>query len=83
MIEFEKILDFGLEVSLLRRQFPEFAREIDRLHFDVGKKHIPKCGHGSCDCQVLTFEEFHAQRNIFFGTTAANAGAVHSFPKKF
>lgn len=69
-IEFERIMDFGLEIAGLRDAFPEFAREIDRLHFDVSKKHIRQCGQATCDCQVLTFEDFHNDRNRTFGNAA-------------
>lgn len=67
-IEAETIILFGAEVAELREMFPEFAREIDRLHFEVGKKHVRQCGHADCECQTLTFEEFHRRRNLCFRT---------------
>lgn len=73
-IEFERVIDFGLKVANLRDEFPEFAREIDKMHFDVGKNHLRQCGHATCDCQTLTFEDFHLQRNISFGRTARAKG---------
>ncbi len=66
-VEFEKVMDFGLAVTQLRGEFPEFAREINKMHFDVGKKYILCCGHAKCDCQ-MTFEDFHAGRNRSFAT---------------
>lgn len=65
-IDFETVSAFSAAASMLRRDFPEFAREIDRMHFEVGRRHVGNCGHGDCDCQ-MSFEDFHARRNRFFG----------------
>lgn len=67
-IEFEKVCWFGLEMAGIRAEFPEFAREIDKCMFDVGRKHIGCCGDAKCDCQ-MSFDEFHQGQNIKFGTT--------------
>ena len=67
-IEFEKIIDFGFRLAEIRRDFPEFAQEIDRLHYDIGQKTIAPCEHEKCDCK-MSFEDFHAGRNRLFGTT--------------
>ncbi len=73
-IEFENLMTFGVAITLLREDFPEFAKEIDRCAFDVGQNYQQKCGDANCLCETLTFEEFHIQRNICFGTTARAKG---------
>ena len=73
-IEMSKILDFGEmfefcnELNVLRQMFPELAPELDKCLFEVLNNHTPKCGHGSCSCQTMTLENFHAERNLKFGT---------------
>ena len=66
ILEFEALMSFGAAISLLRQDFPEFAKEIDRMHFDVGRNHLDQCGHAMCDCQTMTFEDFHNKRNAYF-----------------
>lgn len=68
-IEFETIFEFSQKIDALRRCFPEFAAELDRCLFDVTSRHTPKCGMGSCSCQTMTAEQFHAERNARFGAT--------------
>jgi len=65
--QFEEVLQLSNLAASLRRTFPKFKREIDRLIYDVGKS-LPKCGHGICDCQTLSFEQFHIEMNIRCGT---------------
>lgn len=67
-IEYERLAEFGFAVAELRRDFPEFAREIDKCQFEVGRSRLGTCGHGGCDCS-LSFEDFHALRNRLFRTT--------------
>ncbi len=69
-IEYERLEEFAVALARLRREFPEFAREIDRCQFDVGRRHLGSCGHGGCDCQ-MSFEEFHAHRRRVFRTNGA------------
>ncbi len=64
-IWFERVMEFGIQLYELRRAFPEFKREIDRFHFDIGKRFISCCEHPECGCQ-MSFEDFHDQQNRFF-----------------
>ena len=72
-IEIENFMSLAEGLTLLRAAFPDFAGEIDRCTFEIGKR-LDKCGDAMCDCHILTFEEFHLQRNICFGTTASERG---------
>lgn len=58
---------FAQEMNALRKNFPEFARELDKCLFDVGKNHLRSCGHANCGC-AISFADFHAERNRIFGT---------------
>lgn len=70
MIDFEILTRFGEAAGELRRAYPEFAREIDRMSYDVGKRYIPECEHAKCDCK-MTFEQYHAERSRRFETDGA------------
>ncbi len=67
MIEFITLRNFSKRADNLRAEFPEFAREIDRMIYKVAKNHIPECEHSKCTCK-LSFEDYHAKRNSVFGT---------------
>ena len=69
MIEHETMMEFIGEIGALRIMFPELAKELDKCLFDVMNNHTPKCGHGTCSCQTMTFERFHAERNLKFDAT--------------
>ncbi len=66
-IEPGRLIEFSLELTRLRRTFPELAREVDGFQFEILKEKVGSCGHGGCQCQ-MSFEEFHAERNILLGT---------------
>lgn len=66
-IRFAALMEFRVEMDAIRIMFPEFIREIDKCIYDVGQKFTPKCGEGNCVCQ-WTFEKFHDEQNIQFGT---------------
>jgi len=70
MIDFNSMFEFIAEMDTLRLLFPELTKELDRCLFDVMNNHTPKCGHGNCSCQTMTAEQFHAERNLKFGTTS-------------
>lgn len=70
MIEFGTMMEFIGEVGAMREMFPELSKELDKCLFDVMNNHTPKCGHGNCSCQTMTFEQFHFERNLKFGTTS-------------
>lgn len=65
-IETAPLAEFIGKINTLREMFPAFARELDRCLFEVLERHAPKCGHGDCACQNLTFAHFHAERNLKF-----------------
>jgi len=67
-IEMKTMSEFAEEMNTLRKTFPEFAKEIDKCMFDVGKNHLRSCGHANCGC-AISFAEFHAERNRIFRTT--------------
>ena len=67
-LEMATMAEFAEEMNTLRKIFPEFARELDKCLFDVGKNRLRSCGEASCGCQV-SFADFHAERNRNFGTT--------------
>lgn len=64
-IDFTVLLEFGAEMKIIRRMFPEFAREIDRAIYDAGQKSTPRCGEANCVCH-WSFERFHAEQNLAF-----------------
>ncbi len=66
-LNFAALAEFALEMKTIRGMFPEFAKEIDRCIYDVGRNHTPKCGEANCVCQ-WTFEEFHAEQNLYYKT---------------
>lgn len=65
-IIFEEMTNFSDVVKTIRVCYPRFAREIDRMVFDVGANYTPKYGQADCDCETLTFEKFHEERNFIF-----------------
>jgi hypothetical protein len=67
-IDFGAFIEFSQEINRLRQIFPELAPELDKCLFDVMKNHVPKCGHGTCNCQTMTADRFHEERNLLFGT---------------
>jgi len=67
----KRMRDFVYSVAELRKAFPEHAKEIDRMAYDVGKNNLGSCGYATCDCQ-MSFEEFHRRQNIHNGTTKEN-----------
>ncbi len=77
MIEFGTMKEICEEINTLRQIFPEIAKELDKCLFEVMSNHTPKCGHGTCSCQVMTAGKFHSERNLKFGT--ANEAKSHEF----
>jgi hypothetical protein len=49
---------FALRMQLVREEFPEHGREIDRAVYDAGQK-LDSCGDPNCTCR-MTFENFRA-----------------------
>jgi len=76
-IEFAPLMEFIGEIGALREMFPEIARELDNCLFEVLNNHTPKCGHGTCSCQTMTADQFHAERNLKFGITKSKKVAVY------
>ena len=70
MIDFNLMLEFCDEMNALRLMFPEIAKELDKCLFEIMNNHTPKCGHGTCSCMAMTFEQFRLERNLKFGTTS-------------
>ncbi len=68
-IEMAIMAEFAEEMNTMRKNFPEFARELDKCFFDVEKKHLRSCGHANCGC-ASSFADFHAECNRIFGTAS-------------
>ena len=69
-IEFLEMVEIADALNDLRHAHPIAAKIFDKCLFDVMNNHTPKCGHGTCSCQTMTFEKFHDERNVQFGTTS-------------
>ena len=67
-IEFLEMMQIADALNALRAAHPVAAISFDRCLFEIMNNHAPKCGHGTCSCQTMTFEKFHAERNLKFGT---------------
>lgn len=65
-IEFLEMVQIADDLNFIRENHPTVARLIDKCLFDILNQHTPKCGHGNCSCQTMTFEQFHAERNLKF-----------------
>jgi hypothetical protein len=70
MIEFLEMIQIADDLNLIREQHPGIAKELDKCLFEILNNHTPKCGHGNCSCETMTFEQFHFERNLKFGTAS-------------
>jgi len=66
MINFNSMQELCEEMNALRLAFPEVARELDDCLFRILQNHTPKCGHGTCSCQMMNIEHFHIERSFIF-----------------
>lgn len=60
-IDLVRWTEFACELQLLRVEYPEYAKEIDKCIYDVGQK-IKRCDDPNCTCR-MSFENFHAISN--------------------
>ena len=58
---FRRWARFAAAIKNLRKDFPEFSREIDRTVYEIGQK-IEACAEPDCECRI-SFEEFHSRMN--------------------
>ena len=68
MIEFLEMIQITDDLNFTRENHPTIVKEIDKCLFEIMNSHTPKCGHGNCSCMQMTFEQFHFERNLKFGT---------------
>ena len=68
-IDFLEMREIADDLNFIREQHPGCAKELDKCLFEIMNNYTPKCGHAACDCMQMTFQRFHEERNIKFGTT--------------
>ena len=57
-----KFAAFAVTMRQIRDDFPDFANEIDRCLYDVGRL-IGECDDPNCSC-MMDFKTFHSEMQI-------------------